>query len=252
MSGPILEITGLAGGYGGADVLRGVSLSVERGSIACLLGPNGAGKTTLMMTLAGLIRPRRGAMRFDGREVAGQPPHVAVARGIVLVPQDRMVFRTLSVGDNLRVGALRQAGGRRIEADLERIYGRFPRLRERRGQMAGTLSGGEQQMLAIARALMSRPKLLLLDEPSLGLAPLVVEDIFRLVTEINAEGTSILLVDQNVPMATGIARRVHLMEQGKITFSGEPGRLPEEELVERAWFGRLAGNAATASREEVG
>ncbi|HSK42111.1 MAG TPA: ABC transporter ATP-binding protein [Arenibaculum sp.] len=243
MNTPFLEIDGLVGGYAGVDALKGVSLSVRKGSITCLLGPNGAGKTALMMTIAGLLRPRRGAIRFEGRDLAGRPPHAVVAQGIALVPQDRLLFGNLSVRDNIEAGAYLRKDRDGIEADRKHLHARFPRLRERQDQKAGTLSGGEQQMLAMARALMSRPKLLLLDEPTLGLAPLVVRDIFRLIGEINADGTSILLVEQNAPMALDAAHHVYLLDRGKVTFGGDPDRLAgeraaREQVVDRAWLGQ--------------
>ena len=239
MNAPLLDIDGLVAGYGKIEVLRGISLSVAAGSITCLLGPNGAGKTTLMMAMAGLLQSRRGTIRFAGRTLTGQPPHSIVASGIALVPENRLVFARMSVRDNLRVGAYGRNDKDGIEADMVRMYARFPRLKERQEQYAGTLSGGEQQMLAVARALMSRPTLLLLDEPSLGLAPLIVEDIFRIIQEINAEGTSIFLVEQNAHMALKIAHHVYLIERGAVTFSGDPGQLTEDEIIHRAYLGSV-------------
>jgi branched-chain amino acid transport system ATP-binding protein len=237
----VLEVADLVTAYGKIEALKGVSLTVARGSITCLLGPNGAGKTTLMLTTAGILRPRRGAIRFDGVEIAGRAPHDIVARGIALVPENRLVFPTMTVTENLAAGAYQRADRAGIAADIERLFERFPRLKERAEQQAGTLSGGEQQMLAVARALMSRPKLLLMDEPSLGLAPLVVEEIFRIVAELNRDGTTIFLVEQNAHMALGVAHHFYLMEQGRVTFSGSPGEVAEDEVIRRAYLGSAKG-----------
>ena len=236
-SAPVLEVADLVTAYGKIEALRGVSLSVAPGSITCLLGPNGAGKTTLMMTATGLLKPRRGSIRFAGEELAGRAPHDIVARGVALVPENRLVFPTMTVTDNLAAGAYQRRDKVAIAQDVERMFARFPRLKERSEQQAGTLSGGEQQMLAVARALMSRPKLLLMDEPSLGLAPLVVEEIFRIVTELNKDGTTIFLVEQNAHMALKVAHHFYLMEQGRVTFSGTPGEVAEDEVIRRAYLG---------------
>jgi len=233
----MLEVASLVTAYGKIEALKGVSLSVERGGITCLLGPNGAGKTTLMMTIAGILRPRRGSIRFDGAELAGLTPAQIVARGVALVPENRLVFPQMSVRENLLAGAYQRSGASEIAADTKRLYERFPRLSERREQLAGTLSGGEQQMLAVGRALMSRPRLLLMDEPSLGLAPIVVDEIFRIIAELNADGTTIFLVEQNAHKALQVARRFYLMEQGRVTFSGTPGQLAEDEVIQRAYLG---------------
>jgi branched-chain amino acid transport system ATP-binding protein len=233
----MLEVSGLVAAYGKIEALKGVSLAVERGGITCLLGPNGAGKTTLMMTIAGILRPRRGSIRFDGAELSGLTPAQIVAKGVALVPENRLVFPQMSVRENLLAGAYQRSDAGAIAADAERLYARFPRLRERREQLAGTLSGGEQQMLAVARALMSRPRLLLMDEPSLGLAPIVVDEIFRIVAELNRDGTTIFLVEQNAHKALQVAHRFFLMEQGRVTFSGTPGQLAEDEVIQRAYLG---------------
>jgi len=237
VSAPVFEVADLVTAYGKIEALRGVSLSVAPGSITCLLGPNGAGKTTLMMTATGLLKPRRGSIRFAGDELAGRAPHEIVARGVALVPENRLVFPTMTVTDNLAAGAYQRRDKIAIGEDVERMFARFPRLKERARQQAGTLSGGEQQMLAVARALMSRPKLLLMDEPSLGLAPLVVEEIFRIVTELNRDGTTIFLVEQNAHMALQVAHHFYLMEQGRVTFSGTPGEVAEDEVIRRAYLG---------------
>ena len=237
MSAPVLEIADVVTAYGKIEALKGVALAVAEGSITCLLGPNGAGKTTLMMTTSGILKPRRGSIRFGGEEIAGRAPHDIVARGIALVPENRLVFPHMTVADNLAAGAYQRDDKTGIAEDVERMYGRFPRLKERATQEAGTLSGGEQQMLAVARALMSRPKLLLMDEPSLGLAPLIVEEIFRIIAELNRDGTTIFLVEQNAHMALKVAHHFYLIEQGRVTFSGSPGALAEDEVIRRAYLG---------------
>jgi branched-chain amino acid transport system ATP-binding protein len=231
----MLRVVDLATAYGRIEALKGVSLEVREGSITCVLGPNGAGKTTLMMTIAGVLRPRNGSIEFRGEPITNLSPHAIVARGVALVPENRLVFAHMSVLENLHAGAYQRRDP--YEDDLEKILARFPRLKERASQDAGTLSGGEQQMLAVARALMSRPRLLLMDEPSLGLAPLVVEDIFRTITELHRDGTSILLVEQNAHMALKVAQHFYLIEQGRVTFSGDPGALAEDELIRRAYLG---------------
>ncbi len=237
MTPPLLEVTDLVTAYGKIEALKGVTLSVQQGSITCLLGPNGAGKTTLMFSAAGILKPRAGSIRLAGREIAGSPPHEIVGAGLALVPENRLVFAQMTVLENLRAGAYRRDDKAAVAADIDRMFARFPRLRERIAQPAGTLSGGEQQMLAVARALMSRPKLLLMDEPSLGLAPLVVAEIFRIVTELNRDGTTILLVEQNAHQALKVAHHFYLIEQGRITFSGDPGSLAEDEVIRRAYLG---------------
>lgn len=234
---PLLEVKDLVTTYGKIEALKGVSLSVASGKITCLLGPNGAGKTTMMFSTAGIVRPRGGSILFAGEELVGRAPHEVVERGVALVPENRLVFPKMSVLDNLRAGAYLRKDRDGVNADIEKMLTRFPRLRERSGQDAGTLSGGEQQMLAVARALMSRPKLLLMDEPSVGLAPLIVEDIFRIIAELNREGTTIFLVEQNAHMAMKVAHHFYLMEQGKVTFSGPPRALMDDQLIQRAYLG---------------
>jgi len=233
----LLEVRDVVTAYGKIEALKGVSLEVAQGSITCLLGPNGAGKTTLMMSIAGILKPRRGSILFNGADIAGGAPHAIVARGIALVPENRLVFPKMSVLENLQAGAYQRSDKKTVAEDVELMFGRFPRLKERAVQEAGTLSGGEQQMLAVARALMSRPQLLLMDEPSLGLAPLVVEEIFRIVSELNREGVSIFLVEQNAHMALKVAQHFYLMEQGRVSFSGTPGALAEDEVIRRAYLG---------------
>jgi branched-chain amino acid transport system ATP-binding protein len=231
----MLSVRELVTTYGKIEALKGVSLDVAAGSITCLLGPNGAGKTTLMLTIAGVLKPRRGSIRFMEYEITGEQPDSIVKRGIALVPENRLVFPSMSVLENLHAGAYQRKDD--IEPDLQRVFERFPRLKERAMQQAGTLSGGEQQMLAVARALMSRPKLLLMDEPSLGLAPLVVEEIFRTIAELHRDGTTIFLVEQNAHMALRVAQHFFLMEQGRVSFSGDPGSLAEDEVIRRAYLG---------------
>jgi branched-chain amino acid transport system ATP-binding protein len=231
----MLTVRDLVTSYGKIDALKGVSLDVAAGSITCLLGPNGAGKTTLMMTLAGVLKPRKGTIRLLDNDISGLQPYSIVRRGIALVPENRLVFASMTVLENLQAGAYQRRDD--IASDLERVFQRFPRLKERAAQQAGTLSGGEQQMLAVGRALMSRPRLLLMDEPSLGLAPLVVEEIFRTIAELHRDGTTIFLVEQNAHMALKVAQRFFLMEQGRVSFSGDPGSLAEDELIRRAYLG---------------
>ncbi len=235
----MLEIQGLACAYGQIEALRDVSLSAKAGEVTCLLGPNGAGKTTLMMTLAGILQPTRGSITFEGENLLGLSPAQIVDRGLALVPENRLVFPALSVRENLMAGAYRRKDRAAIASDIEHQLDRFPRLRERIDQLAGTLSGGEQQMLALARALMSRPRLLLMDEPSVGLAPKVVAEIFGIVRKLHAEGTSIFLVEQNVHMALKVAQHFFLLQQGRVTFSGTPADLAEDDVIQRAY---LAGS----------
>ena len=238
----MLEISDLVTAYGKIEALKGVSLRAEQGRITCLLGPNGAGKTTLMMSIAGILKAQRGSITLDGAELTGLTPARIVAAGVALVPENRLVFPRMSVRENLLAGAYQRGDKAEVAVDVERMHARFPRLRERREQLAGTLSGGEQQMLAVARALMSRPRVLLMDEPSLGLAPLVVAEIFRIVAELNRDGTTIFLVEQNAHMALQVAHHFYLMEQGRVTFSGTPGLLAEDEVIPRAYLGaRRAG-----------
>jgi len=234
----MLEVRDIVTAYGKIEALKGVTLSAKENQITCLLGPNGAGKTTLMMTITGILRPRAGSIRFHGDEIAGAPAPQVVKRGIALVPENRLVFADMTVQENLAAGAyLRARDKAGVAEDLERMLTRFPRLRERSTQAAGTLSGGEQQMLAVARALMTRPDLLLMDEPSLGLAPLIVDEIFEIIAELNNDGTSIFLVEQNAHKALEVAHRFYLIEQGKVTFEGTPGDVAEDEVIQRAYLG---------------
>ena len=238
MNNAMLDIQDLATAYGQIQALKGVSLQARAGEVTCMLGPNGAGKTTLMMSLAGILRPQRGSIRFEGEELLGKSPAEIVARGLALVPENRLVFPALTVRENLLAGAFSRRDRGQIARDVEHQFERFPRLRERMSQLAGTLSGGEQQMLAVARALMSRPRLLLMDEPSVGLAPKVVAEIFQIIRTLHAEGTSIFLVEQNAHMALKVAQHFYLMEQGRISFSGTPGQLAEDDVVQRAYLGQ--------------
>ncbi|MGH7310380.1 MAG: ABC transporter ATP-binding protein [Candidatus Rokuibacteriota bacterium] len=222
--------------YGEIHALKGVALEVGRGEIVALLGNNGAGKTTTLKTISGLLAPRRGRVVLDGEPLAGVPAHDVVLRGIAHVPEGRRIFNRLSVRENLMMGAyLRRDGG--VPADLDRVFALFPRLEERLGQVAGTLSGGEQQMLAIGRALMASPRLLLLDEPSMGLAPVLVEQIFATIVDINHQGITILLVEQNAAMALSVAHRGYVLETGAIALTGTAETLVEDPAVRRAYLG---------------
>jgi branched-chain amino acid transport system ATP-binding protein len=233
----LLEIDDLHVAYGAVHALKGVRLRATAGEIVTLIGANGAGKTTLLRTISGLVSARAGSIRFDGRSIDTVPPHEIVGLGIAQSPEGRMVFANLSVEDNLELGAYRRSKRAEILADREQAYTLFPRLRERRKQSAGTLSGGEQQMLAIGRALMARPRLLLLDEPSLGLAPLLVREIFRTIREINTRGVTVLLVEQNAHMALSIAGRGYVLETGRVTLEDAAGRLLQNEDVKKAYLG---------------
>ncbi len=222
--------------YGEIHALRRVALEVRGGEIVTLLGNNGAGKSTTLKTISGLLVPRQGSIVFDGQPLAGVAAHEIVARGIAHVPEGRRIFNRLTVRENLTMGAYLRTDAN-VDADLERAFALFPRLKERVGQIAGTLSGGEQQMLAIARALMARPRLLLLDEPSMGLAPVLVEQIFATIDSINRQGTTILLVEQNAAMALSIAHRGYVLETGSVVLSGTAGQLAENAEVRRAYLG---------------
>jgi branched-chain amino acid transport system ATP-binding protein len=234
---PLFEVRDLDVYYGAVQALRGVSLDVASGEVVTLIGANGAGKTTLLRAISGLEPARQGSIRFDGRELTRLPAHRIVGLGISQVPEGRIVFANLSVRDNLELGAYLRHDRAQIREDLERMFTLFPRLRERARQSAGTLSGGEQQMLAIARGLMSRPRLLLLDEPSLGLAPILVREIFRTVAEISRQGVTILLVEQNAHMALGVADRGYVMETGSIVLSDTRENLLANEEVKSAYLG---------------
>jgi branched-chain amino acid transport system ATP-binding protein len=232
----MLEVRGITTRYGPLTVLRGVSLRVEAGEIACLLGPNGAGKTTLIRTLLGIVTPVEGSVWFEGARIDRLRPHAIVGRGIAIVPEGRRVFPRMSVEENLRMGAFVEWSPADLAARLERVFGLFPRLRERRRQQAATMSGGEQAMLAMSRALMSRPKLLLLDEPSLGLAPVLVEQLFEIVQAVNRSGTTVLLVEQNARKTLAIAHHGFLLQKGEIVGRGTAAELAESELVRHAYL----------------
>ena len=234
----MLTIDGLATAYGKIEALKSVSLQVGANQVTCLLGPNGAGKSTLMLTIAGILKPKAGSIRFEGEELVGKSSAEIVARGLALVPENRLVFPTLTVRENLMAGAFQRRDRVAIRDDIDKMFVRFPRLKERADQFAGTLSGGEQQMLAVARALMSRPRLLLMDEPSVGLAPLVVAEIFKIIRQLNSEGVNIFLVEQNAHMALKIAHHFFLMEQGRVTFSGNPGEMSGDDVIQRAYLGQ--------------
>ncbi len=232
----ILEIRNLVVSYGGIEAVKGIDLDVEQGKIVTLIGSNGAGKSTTLKTIAGLVKPKSGSITFHGEPLLGKSTDQIVSRGVTLVPEGRRVFPNLSVAENLRIGAyLRKQN---IQDDLNRVYELFPRLKEREWQLAGTLSGGEQQMLAVGRALMAKPQLIMMDEPSLGLAPIVVRGIFDIIREINAQGITVLLIEQNANMALKIADRAYVMQTGQITMSGSGRELAENEEVKAAYLGK--------------
>lgn len=233
---PLLSIAGLVAGYGGITAVKGIDLAVEPGEIVILIGSNGAGKSTTLRAVSGLVRPRGGTISFAGRPITSMPPHRIVSLGISQVPEGRGVFHRLTVRENLEMGAF-QRRDREVGADMERVFSLFPRLKERAGQTGGTLSGGEQQMLAMGRAMMARPKLLLLDEPSMGLSPILVETIFETVTNIRAQGTTILLVEQNAAMALEIADRGYVIESGVISLQGTGPELARNDGVRKAYLG---------------
>jgi branched-chain amino acid transport system ATP-binding protein len=232
----MLEVEGLRTGYGVMEIVRGVDLSVRAGEIVALLGSNGVGKSTLNNTISGIIRPFAGRVRFEGHDITGAAPQAIVARGLVQVPEGRRVFPNLSVRENLELGSYRR-GKKNRRDNLERVVGIFPRLKERFAQAAGTLSGGEQQMVAIGRGLMAEPRLLILDEPSLGLSPLLVEEMFALIQRLNADGLSILLVEQNVVQSLAIANRCYVLENGVFAMSGEAKVLAEDPDLKRSYLG---------------
>ena len=237
----LLEVNDLNVYYGAIHALKGISFNVEKGEIVTLIGANGAGKSTTLNTLSGLLRSRTGGIKLNGQEISRTMPQDIVRRGIVQVPEGRKIFATLSVMENLEMGAFIHNDRAQIEKDLESVLTRFPRLRERRKQLGGTLSGGEQQMLAIARGLMSRPTLLLLDEPSMGLSPILVEQIFEIIRDINATGTSVLLVEQNAQMALSIADRGYVLETGHVILEGAAHDLLQNPKVIEAYLGGHGG-----------
>jgi branched-chain amino acid transport system ATP-binding protein len=237
-TGPLLELDGVHTYYGNIQALRGITLQVNRGEIVSLIGSNGAGKSTTLRTISGLLKPRLGTVRYGGRDITALPAHVIVALGICQSPEGRGVFGRMSVFENLGLGAFTRQG-ESLDADFERVFQLFPRLSERRKQKAGTLSGGEQQMLAIGRALMARPAVLLLDEPSMGLSPILTEQIFEIIREINAQGTTVLLVEQNAQMALNISHRGYVLQTGRIILSDTAANLAANEQVRQAYLGEI-------------
>ncbi len=233
----LLEVRDLQVAYGAIAALKGISFDVAQGEIVTLIGANGAGKSTTLKTISGLIRPRAGSIRFQSADISQWAPHKVVAAGISHCPEGRKPFANLTVRENLLLGAYTQKDKAEIDRSMERVFTRFPRLRERARQLAGTLSGGEQQMLAMGRALMSRPQLLLLDEPSMGLSPILVQQIFDIIREINEAGTSILLVEQNAYMALSVAHRAYVLETGSIVLSGTAATLRADPKVRAAYLG---------------
>ncbi len=233
----LLELRGVHSGYGSLEILRDISFTVRRGEILTLIGANGAGKTTTLNTVCNVLPTRQGEIHFNGQRVDKLPTQDLVRLGIVQVPEGRRLFSELTVVENLRLGAFLRNDKPEIEADLEKVYGMFPRLKERAKQRAGSLSGGEQQMCAIGRGLMARPVLLLLDEPSLGLAPIIVQQIFEIIREINAAGTSVLLVEQNAQMALKVAHHAHVLSVGSIVLSGTGAELLQDDAVRKTYLG---------------
>jgi len=232
----MLEVRGLATSYGNINALKGIDLDVAPGSVVCILGANGAGKTTFMKTVTGLLTPASGRISFDGEEITGMSPDAIVRKGISLVPEGRAILSRMTVLENLEMGAYHRRG-ENVRKDLDGVLARFPVLADRKGQRGGSLSGGEQQMLAIARALMARPRLLLMDEPSLGLAPIVVSEIFRIIREINLEGTTVLLVEQNARQALRYSRYAYVLETGRISHQGTSGELRNDPKIMESYLG---------------
>ncbi len=232
----ILKVDNINVYYGAIHAIKGISFEVNEGEVVTLIGANGAGKSTTLQTVSGLLHSRTGSIEFNGENLGKIPPHLIVRKGLAQVPEGRRIFQQMSVEENLEMGAYTRDKSE-LEGDLENVYKQFPRLLERRRQIAGTLSGGEQQMLAIGRALMSHPKLLMLDEPSMGLAPILVEQIFDIIRQLNEAGTTILLVEQNAQMALSVAHRAYVMETGKITLSGTGKELAESDQVRKAYLG---------------
>ncbi|MBR7024812.1 MAG: ABC transporter ATP-binding protein [Selenomonadaceae bacterium] len=233
----MLEVKDINVYYGAIHAIKGISLSVEEGEIVTLIGANGAGKSTTLRTISGLLKPKTGSINFLGNNIAGMPAHKIVREGISQVPEGRRIFAEMTVLENLELGAFTRSDKDRIQSDMQMVFKRFPRLEERRLQLAGTLSGGEQQMLAMGRALMSRPKLLLMDEPSMGLAPLLIKEIFSIIVDINKTGTTVLLVEQNANMALSIANRAYVLETGRITITGDAKELAASEDIRKAYLG---------------
>ncbi|MBB1160489.1 ABC transporter ATP-binding protein [Aquariibacter albus] len=234
---PLLDVEDLRVAYGGIQAVKGLSLQVRPGELVCLIGANGAGKTTTLKALTGLLAPQAGRIRFKGRDLAGQGAWDRVRAGLVMVPEGRGTFTRMSIDENLRMGAYLRRDAAGVEADLAEVFARFPRLQERRQQLAGTLSGGEQQMLAMGRALLARPELLLLDEPSMGLAPIMVDRIFEVIADIHARGTTVLLVEQNASRALALADRGYVMESGELGMQGPAAELLADPRVQAAYLG---------------
>ena len=233
----MLEIKDIHVYYGAIHAIKGVSLTVRQGEIVTLIGSNGAGKSTTLRTISGLLKPKEGDILFEGESIAGRPAQAIVKAGVSQVPEGRRIFANMTVMENLELGAYSRTDADGIEADMNMVFERFPRLLERKEQAAGTLSGGEQQMLAMGRALMSHPRLLLLDEPSMGLAPLLIREIFNIIADINKAGTTVLLVEQNANMALSIAHRAYVLETGRIALSGDAKELAASEEVRKAYLG---------------
>ena len=238
MSNNILEIKDLVVSYNGIEAVKEISFDVPKGKIVTLIGANGAGKSTVLKTVAGVVKPKNASILFEGEEISGKTPDFIVSKGVTLVPEGRRVFPNLTVLENLKIGAYLRKDNKAIQKDIEHVYELFPRLSERSWQLAGTLSGGEQQMLAVGRALMSSPKLIMMDEPSLGLAPLVVQDIFSIIRQINSEGITVLLIEQNANMALKIADKAYVMETGRITMEGTGEELLSNETIKEAYLGK--------------
>jgi branched-chain amino acid transport system ATP-binding protein len=233
----LLEVNDVHAYYGNIHALKGISLTVEKGEVVTLIGGNGAGKTTTLRTISGLMNPQVGEVKFEGENIADYPAHALVSKGIAMVPEGRGVFAKLTVEENLEMGAFHRNDRDGIKADIEKSYKMFPRLGERRTQLAGTMSGGEQQMLAVTRALMSKPRLLLMDEPSMGLAPVLVDLIFEAIEEINKEGMTVLLVEQNAHMALQVANRGYVLQTGEIVLSDNAKTLQNDPTVQKAYLG---------------
>ena len=233
----MLEVNDLQVYYGVINAIKGISFHVDKGEVIALIGANGAGKTTILHTITGLVSPKSGNINFEGNDLVKTPPHKIVSLGMAHVPEGRRIFGQLSVYENLKLGAFTRKNQAEIEESLQSVYQRFPRLKERKNQVAGTLSGGEQQMLAMGRALMSKPNIILMDEPSMGLSPLLVSEIFEIIKEISASGTTVLLVEQNAKKALSIADRVYVLETGSIVLTGDAKELMNDDGIKKAYLG---------------